>query len=73
MLKERKAHLPLTRVAQKRCCNEVDAWVEYFILITPTSLDLVSLLIGMREQDQDKTKKISRVNLPYFLRTVYIS
>ena len=73
MLKERKAHLPLTRVAQKRCCNEVDAWVEHFILITPTSLELVSLLIRMREQDPDKTKKINRVNLPYFLRTVYIS
>ena len=26
-----------------------------------------------REQDPDKTKKTSRVNLPYFLRTVYIS
>lgn len=72
MLKERKAHLPLTRVAQKRRCKEVDAWVEHFILITP-SLELVFLLIGMREQDPDKTKKISRVNLPYFLRTVYIS
>ena len=72
MLKERKAHFRLTCVAQKRRCNEVDAWVEHFILITP-SLELVSLLIGMREQDPDKTKKINRVNLPYFLRTVYIS
>ena len=72
MLKERKAHFRLTCVAQKRRGNEVDAWVEHFILITP-SLELVSLLIGMREQDPDKTKKINRVNLPYFLRTVYIS
>ena len=72
MLNERNAHLPLTRVAQKRRWKEVDAWVEHFILITP-SLELVSLLIGMREQDPDKTKKINRVNLPYFLRTVYIS
>ena len=56
MLKERKAHFRLTCVAQKRRCNEVDAWVEHFILTTP-SLELVSLLIGMREQDPDKPKK----------------